>query len=108
LPVRHPEGAALEAAFLDRVAGDQRGAGGQELRPLRTATRVGERTARVEGATLRRLDWVGNFAFDRLARPARHVEVGHRIEQHPGIGGERSRTQLRAWARYVQERGAAG
>src|SRR5947207_641074 len=75
----------LQPTLLHRVAGDHRHIGGEKFRPLLTAAGVGMGTARMKRTAARRIDRIRNFAFDRLALAAGHVEVRHRVEQHAGV-----------------------
>src|SRR6266404_4821278 len=71
--------------IVNGVAGDavdQRG-------DLASAPVEGQRAARVEGAAGRRIDRVGDFAFHRDALAAGHCQIGHRAEQHLGVGHSR-------------------
>src|SRR4030095_2491223 len=71
------------------MAGDQTVAvwrGGLESRNFTAATLVGQRAAWMKRASGRRVERIGYFAGDGSARLARHVEVGHRIEQHSRVG----------------------
>ena len=48
----------------------------------------------MKSAALGRVDRVGDFAFDRLARASGHFEVRHRVEQHARVRVARRRKQL--------------
>src|SRR3954452_16849688 len=48
------------------------------------------RAARVEGAACGRIDRVRDFAAHGNPLPAGHRNIGHRAQQHPGVGHARS------------------
>src|SRR5690606_2477783 len=82
---RHPH-MVLDSSFLNRVTSRPADAVVEKLRYLADAAVELERAAGMEGAAGGRIDGVRDLAFDALARPAGHFEVGHGVEQHARIG----------------------
>lgn len=68
------------------MAGDAGAAVAGIARRLASAAVVGERTARMEGATGRRIDRVRDLARDGPARPPAGTQVRDGVEQHARIG----------------------
>ena len=65
-------------------------------RPL-AAEVEGQRAARIESAARRRIDRIGDLAFDRNALAAGHRKIRHGAEQHLCVGHARDGEELAAF-----------
>ncbi len=63
------------------MAGDERAAGIEQLRPLATTAVIGERAARMKTAAWWRSDRIWYLARHRLALAAGHLNARDRIEK---------------------------
>src|SRR5439155_5081388 len=73
------------AVLFDAMTRNPRAAHGLEQGRFAAAACRSVRTTRMKCASCRRVEWIRNFARDGGARLARHVEIRHRIEEHPGV-----------------------